>query len=293
MTTELSPYEGYQFFQIEKEDDILIIKLDRPKVNALSEDVFIELKKIIKIANVDTEVVSIVIASAHPKLFTVGADIKEMVKKYGRKPKKAINNLNLGHSTFNSIESSPKTFIVAFKGTSYGGGIELSCACDIRIASEDAVFAMPETRIGLIPGYGGTQRLPRIIGWGNAKKLIFCGEEIDAKEAHRIGLIDEITPKGEELKRAKHYAHLIAKGAPISVSFTKKAINEGYNMLLKDALELEKECFLKNIKTQMWEEGLWGFIRKNPPVFKSIGEEGYPFEDLYTSEDQNDEKFEK
>lgn len=289
MTTTLTPYDGYQFFQIEKEKDILIVKLDRPPVNALSEDVFNELQKIVKTANVDTEVVSIVIASAHPKLFTVGADIKEMIKKYGRKPKKAIDNLNLGHSTFNSIENSPKTFIVAFKGTSYGGGIELSCACDIRVASEDAVFAMPETRIGLIPGYGGTQRLPRVIGWGNAKKLIFSGEPIDAQEALRIGLIDEITPKGEELKRAKHYAHLIARGAPISVSFSKKAINEGFNMILEDALEMEKKYFLKNIKTQMWEEGLWGFIRKKPPAFKSIGEEGYPFEDFYTSENEEEE----
>lgn len=278
----LSPYEGYKFFQIEKDKDVLIVKLNRPKVNALSENVFEELQKIVKTAIVDTEVVSVVIASAHPKLFTVGADIKEMIKKYGRKPDKAMDNLNLGHSTFNLIENAPKCFIVAFKGTSYGGGIELACACDIRVASEDASFAMPETRIGLVPGYGGTQRLPRIIGWGRAKKFILTGEPIDAQEAFRIGLIDEVVPKGKELQRALEYAHLIANGAPISAALTKKAINEGFNMNLEDALEKEKECFMKNIKTQMWEEGLWGFIRKKPPAFKRIGEGGYPFEDYFT-----------
>lgn len=278
----LEPYEGYKFFQMEKDKDVLIIKLNRPKVNALSENVFEELFNIVKTANVDTEVISVVIASANPKLFTVGADIKEMIKKYGRKPKKAIDNLNLGHSTLNLIEDSPKCFIVAFKGTSYGGGIELACACDIRVASEDAYFAMPETRIGLVPGYGGTQRLPRIIGWGRAKKFILSGEPIDAQEAFRIGLIDEIVPKGKELQRALHYAHSIARGAPISAALTKKAINEGFNMNLKDALEKEKECFMRNIKTQMWEEGLWGFIRKKPPAFKRIGEIGYPFEDYFT-----------
>lgn len=117
---------------------------------------------------------------------------------------------------------------------------------------------------------------------GARKKFILSGEPIDAQEAFRIGLIDEVVPKGKELKRAMHYARLIARGAPISAALTKKAINEGFNMNLKDALEKEKEYFLLNLKTQMWEEGLWGFIRKKPPAFKRIGEVGYPFEDYYT-----------
>ncbi|MFX1315539.1 MAG: enoyl-CoA hydratase/isomerase family protein [Promethearchaeota archaeon] len=278
----LSPYEGYKFFQIEKEKNVLIVRLNRPPVNALSEGVFTELQQIVKTANVDTEVIVIIIASALPNLFTVGADLKELVKKYIRKPKKAIQNLNIGHATYNAIEKSPKPVIIVFKGISYGGGIELACACDIRIASKSAFFAMPETRIAFIPGYGGTQRIPRIIGSGQAKKLILTGEPINAQQALQIGLIDEITPKGKELKRAMQLARFITRGAPISAAFAKRAINEGLNMTLKEALEREKEYFMRNIETQEVMEGLYGFIQKRPPTFKRIGASGHPFEDYYT-----------
>ncbi|MFX1535296.1 MAG: enoyl-CoA hydratase/isomerase family protein [Promethearchaeota archaeon] len=264
-------YENYEFFQIEKEKSVLIARLTRPKVNALSEDVFKELQSIVEAANADSDVISVVIASGLPNLFTVGADLKELVNKYSSCPEKAINNLNIGHATFKMIEKSPKPFIIAMKGISYGGGIELACACDIRIAAEDAKFAMPETRIGFIPGYGGTQRLPRLIGMGATKKLVMTGEPITAKEALRVGLIDEITPVDGEVERAIEIAQFIAKGAPKSTAFAKRSLNEGESKSLDVALEHEKSMFMKNIETDAWMEGLFGFIQKRPPVFERIG----------------------
>ncbi|MFW9995776.1 MAG: enoyl-CoA hydratase/isomerase family protein [Candidatus Odinarchaeota archaeon] len=264
-------YGNYEFFQVEKKETALIVLLTRPKVNALSEDVFNELQSIVKAANADSDVISVIIASGLPNLFTVGADIKELVNKYSSEPENAILNLNVGHTTFNMVENSPKPFIIAMRGVSYGGGIELACACDIRIASEDAKFAMPETRIGFIPGYGGTQRLSRLIGYGKTKKLVLTGEPMDAQEALRVGLIDEVTPVDGELERAIEIAESIAKGAPRSSAFAKQSINEGRGMSLDAALEQEKALFMKNIIMGDWMEGLFGFIEKRPPVFERIG----------------------
>ncbi|MFW6100572.1 MAG: enoyl-CoA hydratase/isomerase family protein [Bacteroidota bacterium] len=260
-------------FKLEKKNNTLIALLDNPPVNALCEDVFKELQEIASLANKDEEIVSVVISSANEQKFTVGADLKELVEKYGQTPEKAVLNLNLGHETFNLIERSPKPYVIAFKGTSYGGGIELACACDIRIASSDARFAMPESRVGFIPGYGGTQRLPRLIGFGPAKKLIFSGEPIDAETAFNIGLIDEVTEPGQETERAIQVSESISKGAPKSLYFAKKSINNALNLPLGEALEKEKDFFLKNISTNEWVEGLTGFIEKRPPKFKPVSQE--------------------
>jgi enoyl-CoA hydratase/carnithine racemase len=263
-------YGEFSKFVIEKENHTLIALLDNPPVNAFSEDVFRELQEIASRANRDEEIVSVVIASAHEEKFTVGVDVKELVEKYGETPEKSIVNLDLGHETFNLIEKSPKPYIIALKGTSYGGGIELACACDIRIASADAVLAMPEARIGFIPGYGGTQRLPRLIGFGPAKKLIFSGEPIDAQAALNIGLIDEVTERGKEKERAVEISSSICKGAPHSLYFAKKSINDGLNASLGEALEREKDFFVKNINTNAWVEGLTGFIEKRAPKFRAL-----------------------
>jgi len=267
-------YKNIKNFQIKKKGSTLILSLNRPPVNAMNEEVFAELHELVEKINLDPNIISVIITSALSKVFTVGADVKELFKKYAgkRKLKRAINNLDLVHETYKLIETSPKPFIVAFRGLSYGGGIELGCTCDIRIASRDAVFAMPETRIAFIPGYGGTQRLPRLIGYGAAKKFIFSGEPINATTALKIGLIDEITPKNKELDLAIKIAESIAKGSPLSTAFAKKAINEGLNLSLEDALEREKEFFVKNLSTGECYEGLFAFIRKREPNFKRVGD---------------------
>jgi len=260
-------------FKMEKKGTALIVFLNNPPVNTLNESFFFELQQIIEQVNSDVEIISVIITTALPKVFTVGADVKELLKKYGstRKMNNAIENLNLGHKTFDMIEKSPKPFIIAYKGLSYGGGIELGCACDIRIASEDTVFSMPETRIAFIPGYGGTQRLPRLVGCGAAKRIIFTGEPIKAEEALRIGLIDEITPNDKLLERSIEIAECIAKGSPRSLAFIKKSVNEGIDLHINQALEREKMYFMENILTLEWSEGLSAFIDKKDPKFKRIG----------------------
>ncbi|MBY9006082.1 MAG: enoyl-CoA hydratase/isomerase family protein [Candidatus Lokiarchaeota archaeon] len=266
-------YKNIKNFQIRKKGYTLILSLDRPPVNAMNEEVFTELHKLVENVNTDPNIITVIITSALTKVFTVGADVKELLKKYGskRKLKNAINNLDLVHETYKLIESSPKPFIVAFRGLSYGGGIELGCTCDIRIASRDAVFAMPETRIAFIPGYGGTQRLPRLIGSGAAKKFIFSGEPMNAITALKVGLVDEITPKNKELDLAIKIAESIAKGSPRSTAFAKRAINEGRNLSLEEALEKEKEFFIKNLNTKECYEGVFAFIKKREPNFKRVG----------------------
>ncbi len=271
----LSEEKKYANFDVKKEDTTLIIHLNNPPQNSLGENVFNELQEIVETANNDKDIISVIITSALPKIFTVGADVKELLQRYGtkRKMKNAIQNLDLAHDTYNTIESSPKPFIIAYQGLSYGGGIELGCACDIRIASEDSTFAMPEMRIAFIPGYGGTQRLPRLIGYGAAKKLIYTGEPIDASTAQKIGLIDEVVPKGKTLESALNMAKNIAKGCPSSIAFSKRSINEGLNLSLQDGLEREKEYFMENALTLEWNEGLFAFIGKREPNFKRIGKE--------------------
>ncbi len=260
-------------FIIEQDDSTLIAYINNPPQNVLNENFFWELREIVERANEDSNVISVIITTALPKIFTVGADLKELLRKYGSKKKmrNAINNLELGHETYKMIEESPKPFIVAFKGLSYGGGIELGCACDIRIASQNALFAMPETRVAFIPGYGGTQRIPRIIGLGAAKKFIYTGEAINASHALKIGLVEEIVPNEKILERAIEIARAIAKGCPSSTALTKKAMQEGIGMNFNDALELEKHYFLENVFTLEWTEGLFAFIGKREPNFKRLG----------------------
>ncbi|MFW9995352.1 MAG: enoyl-CoA hydratase/isomerase family protein [Candidatus Odinarchaeota archaeon] len=196
-------YGRYDFFDLDKLENVLLVQLTRPKVNGFSEEVFEELQSIINAANADSDVISVIIASGFPDLFTVEADNKELASKDSFLPKN-------GQSTFELVESSPKPFIIAMKGTSHGSGIELACACEIRIATEDAKFAMPGKRMGISPSLGATQRLSRLIGHEATKKLVMTGEPMDAREALQIGLIDEITPTGGEIKRAIEIAESIA-----------------------------------------------------------------------------------
>ncbi|MFX1396293.1 MAG: enoyl-CoA hydratase/isomerase family protein [Promethearchaeota archaeon] len=264
---------NYKHFKIEKRDTALILYLNNPPRNSIDESFFIELQDIIEKLNSDTDVISVIITTALSKIFTVGADLRDLVSKYGskRKMKSGMYILDVGHMTMEMIEESPKPFIIAYKGLSYGGGIELGCACDIRIASEDVTFAMPETRVAFSPGWGGSTRLPRIIGVGTAKKLIFSGEPINASEALRIGFIDEIAPKNKVLESALKIARNIAKGCPTSIAITKKTINEGMRLSLEEAIDREKIYFIENALSLEWSEGLGAFLHKKEPKFKRIG----------------------
>ncbi len=267
--------DDYANFKIEKKETTLILYMDNPPQNSIDETFFLELQEIIELVNSDPEVISVIITTALEKIFTVGANLKELLQKYGskRKMKNGWHHLDVGHMTLEMIESSPKPFIVAYRGLSYGGGIELGCACDIRVASEDTRFAMPEARISFIPGWGGSTRLPRIVGVGRAKKLIFTGEPISVSEAFEIGLIDEIAPRGKALESALKIAQDMAKGCPTSIALAKKTINEGMRLDLGESIEREKIYFMESIFSLEWTEGVIGFLNKKKPNFKRIGKE--------------------
>ena len=193
------------------------------------------------------------------KSFVAGADISEMKD---LNLKQAHKFGKYGSAVFMSIENSRVPVIAAINGYTLGGGLELALACDIRIASEDSIFGLPEVGLGIIPGYGGTQRLPRIIGMSRAKKMIYTAERINAKRALEIGLIDVITQKKDLMESAKNLALQIASQAPISVAYAKDAINKGINADIDTACAIETDIFAKCFETTDQKNVMDAFLKK-------------------------------
>ena len=170
--------------------------------------------------------------------------------------------------TFTEIENLPKPVICAINGVALGGGFELALACDIRIAAPEASFGLNEVSLGIIPGGGGTQRLPRLVGKAIAKEMIFTGRTLRAQEALKIGLVNQVVPDGEELRAAKDMAMQIMSKAPVAVRMSKKAINEGLDADYEKSFEIEAECFREISKTEDLVEGIKAFLEKRQPEFK-------------------------
>ncbi|MBS3919330.1 MAG: enoyl-CoA hydratase/isomerase family protein [Deltaproteobacteria bacterium] len=250
----------------EKGEGIGIITLNRPKsMNAINREFIRELDQLFDEIARDDEVSAVIIAGSE-KIFCAGADIKEVGKI--RSPMQAhlfVTNVQL---VFNKIERLDKPVIAAVSGLALGGGCELALACDIRIAAENAVFGQPEIKIGVIPGAGGTQRLPRLIGLGRAKELLFIGDTIDAQEAYRIGLVNKVVSVQALMSETKKIAIKLTKRPPIALKLTKTVVNEGINMDLRSALALEARCFEILFSTEDQKEGMKAFIEKRKPIFK-------------------------
>lgn len=255
------PYEN---IKITKEEGIGILTLDRPPANALSTKMIQEIGEGIEELDNDPEVKSIIVTGAGT-FFAAGADVKEMET---IELDKAMDVVRAGHAVFNKIENTTKPVICAVNGMALGGGNELAMACDIRVAADTAKFGQPEVNLGLFPAYGGTQRLPRLVGKAKAKELIFTGNMITAQEAMRIGLVNKVVPSGEELRAAKDMARTIMTKAPVAVSQAKRAINEGLQKPFEEGLEVEAKCFETVTKTDDLLEGIKAFIEKRPPKFK-------------------------
>ncbi|MCS7118905.1 MAG: enoyl-CoA hydratase-related protein [Archaeoglobaceae archaeon] len=220
------------------EDRIGIVKLNRPeKLNSLDTKTREELKNIVERAEKE---VRVLIITGNGKAFAVGADLNELIQ---RDPIKAIEATKLGSELFTRIEELEIATIAAVNGLALGGGLELAMACDIRIASDKARFGQPEINLGIFPGAGGTQRLPRLVGIGMAKKLIITGEMIDAKEAFRIGLVEEITEHEKLMERAIEIANKIAGKSPLAIKLVKKALNSSMNTPLREGIKLEASLF--------------------------------------------------
>lgn len=248
-----------EFITYEVEGQIGIITINRPKVlNALNSAVLDELDKTLDA--VDQEAIRcLILTGAGEKSFVAGADIGEMStltkaegEAFGKK----------GNDVFRKLETFPIPVIAAVNGFALGGGCEISMSCDIRICSENAVFGQPEVGLGITPGFGGTQRLARIVGTGKAKEMIYGARNIKAEEAYRIGLVNNVYPAEELMPAAKKLASTIARNAPIAVRNCKRAINEGIQVDMDQAIVIEEKLFGSCFETCDQKEGMNAFLEK-------------------------------
>lgn len=257
----------YENLIVEKDGAIQIITLNRPHVhNALNDAILSELDAALTEAEMNPEVQVIMITGAGEKSFAAGADIKEL---------EDVNTLNAvpfcgkGQGLFNKMENMSKPIIAAVNGFALGGGCELAMACDIRIASENARFGQPEVALGIIPGYGGTQRLPRLVGKGKAMEIILSGEPINAEEAHRIGLVNLVVPLQNLMESARALASKIMEKSPVAVRLAKRAIHVGLNMTIEEGCKFEAAQFASVCAMEDKREGISAFIEKRKPIFKN------------------------
>ncbi len=261
MTTSLNK----ETLLCEIDQQMALVTLNRPRVlNALNKQVFTDLKELFTELGAKAEVRVILVTGAGEKAFAAGADINELVAT-NRMTGSAL--ARRGSGIFRQIETCGKPVVALVNGFALGGGCELALACSIRIASETAKLGQPEVKLGLIPGYGGTQRLPRLVGPSAALKLLLTGEMIDAQEALRIGLVDEVVPSAELLDRGRQLARSIIAMAPLAVAGCLEAVQKGADRSLDSALPVEARIFGRLSATRDKEEGTRAFLEKRPPVW--------------------------
>ncbi len=250
----------------EKSGGVAVVTVNRPKsMNAINEELVKELDRVVDDIAEDDDI-GVAIITGSEKVFAAGADIKEIGGL--KSPVDAHRIVSLIQYVFDKIERMPKPFIAAVSGLALGGGCELSMACDIRIAAENARFGQPEIKIGVIPGGGGTQRLARLIGLGRAKEMLFTGDPIDAEEAYRIGLVNKVVPGESLMDETRKMASKFLKQPGFALKITKMLLNDGINMDLRSALSLETRCFELLFATEDQKEGMRAFIEKRKPNFK-------------------------
>ncbi|MEN6437593.1 MAG: enoyl-CoA hydratase [Syntrophobacter sp.] len=250
----------------ERRDQVAIVTLNRPEVmNALNFEMLVSLKEWMEALHFDPDVRVVIITGAGAKAFCAGADLKERAAFSEQRVREYIHTIR---NLFSLIESLSKPVIAAINGLALGGGTELALACDIRIASETASMGLTETRFAIIPGAGGTQRLPRLIGRGKAKELIFTGRKVDAHEAMEIGLVNRVCEPEELISECIRMARMISENGPIAVRQAKYAINHGIEADLHTGLAMESSAYWATISTEDRLEGLAAFREKRKPVYK-------------------------
>ncbi len=255
------------FVKSEQQGAVAVLTIDRPKaLNALNPEVLADLKAAFEAID-QNAVRCVVLTGEGDKSFVAGADIgsmSTMTKAEGEAFGK------LGNDIFLTIENFPLPVIAAVNGFALGGGCELAMSCDIRICSDNAMFGQPEVGLGITPGFGGTQRLPRLVGMGMAKQLLYTARNIDANEALRIGLVNAVIPQAELLDAALKMAGQIAKNAPIAVRACKKAVNEGMQVSIDKAVEIEEKLFGGCFETHDQVEGMACFLSREKPKPKAV-----------------------
>jgi enoyl-CoA hydratase/carnithine racemase len=256
----------YENILLEKKNAIAYVTVNRPKVlNALNMATMEELRTALTDIKNDAGVRVAILTGSGEKAFIAGADIGELARHDAVSGKEYTHR---GQSVLDLIENLGKPVIACINGFALGGGCEIAMACTMRLASTNAKLGQPEVKLGIIPGYGGTQRLPRLVGKGIAMQLVLAGEMISAEEAHRIGLVNEVTAPVELIPRAEAIAQKIIANAPLAVQYAMEAVNRGLDMTLFDGLFLEATLFGVCCATEDKREGTTAFLEKRPAAFK-------------------------
>jgi enoyl-CoA hydratase len=260
----------YKCIKYEERERIAIVTVNRPEsMNALNSEVLDELGDVFSGINTN-ENVGIAILTGSGKAFVAGADIAQMCNLSMAGGRALIIK---GQRVMEIIENIDKPVIAAVNGFALGGGCELAMACDIRLASERAKFGQPEVGLGIIPGFGGSQRLPRLVGKGMAKHLIFSAEIVDAQEAYRIGLVERVYSADTLMEEAEKLAKVIMSKSPLAVKMAKLAINKGVNLDLNSGVAFEAEAFAVSFGSEDRTEGMKAFLEKRPANFSNLKEE--------------------
>jgi len=255
----------YKNILVEKKDGVAIVSINRPKaLNALNYDTLTELGDAFGKLATDDEARVLILTGTGEKAFVAGADISQMPD---FNPIRAMKFATLGQNVFNQMEEMDKPIIAAVNGFALGGGTEIAMACDFIYASSKAKFGQPEINLGIIPGFGGTQRLPRLVSKSYAMEIILTGDMIDAQEAKRIGLINKIVEEGSVLDAAMETAKKIASKGRIAVKMAKECVNKGQDVDLRDGLYIEREAFSILCSTDDQKEGVGAFLEKRKPNF--------------------------
>lgn len=245
---------------LEKKGHIAVATINRPKaLNALNSEVLEDLNELMEQVKADEEIYALVLTGAGEKAFVAGADIGEMSSLTKAEGESFGNK---GNDVFRKLETLPIPTIAAVNGFALGGGCELAMSCDIRLCADSAVFGQPEAGLGITPGFGGTQRLARLVGPGMAKQMIYTAKNIKADEALRIGLVNAVYPVEELMDAAEKMANTIAKNAPIAVRACKKAINDGLQVDMDQAIVVEEKLFGSCFETADQKEGMSAFLEK-------------------------------
>ncbi len=258
--------QTYKNLLIERREDVTVLTVNRPAVlNALNRETLGEIEAAVSHFVFDAEARSLVVTGAGEKAFISGADINELAVLDSRGAEEISR---FGQRVVGALESSPKPVIAAINGYAFGGGLELALACHMRLASQNAVLGLPEVSLGIIPGYGGTQRLTRLVGLGVGLELVLSGRRIKADEAAQLGLVNRVVPQAELLAETMKLAQAINRNAPLAVEAALEAARRGADSSLPDGLRLESALFGILASSKDMHEGLQAFLEKRPPRYR-------------------------
>ncbi len=257
--------KNYENLNVSLSEGILLIEINRPKaLNALNRKTLEELDDVFNFARESDEIMGVILTGAGDKSFVAGADITEIKK---LNTYEGIEFAKFGQGIFRKIETLGKVVVAAINGFALGGGCELAMSCSVRFASENAKLGQPEVKLGLIPGYGGTQRLVRLIGKGRALKLLLTGDMVDAKEAFEVGLVDAVFPHENLIEESKKFLKRVFKNSPLACKLVLDAVNGGEELELDAALQVEANLFGISAGSQDAKEGITAFLEKRSPNF--------------------------